>query len=156
MNEIPLDKDEDELIHTPSNPLSSTAAEIDDLATELANGYLSYLDVNVENEEQRLDDSIQECLIQLEGVSKEWENYKRDPAQPNKIVETILAKSESLERLYEQIDSLEQYIFVANQTLDNLESALKEIESRKPSKNKIQQIIEILPKLSIQMPRFGL
>lgn len=156
MNEIPLDKDEDELINASTNPLSSTTEEVDDIAEELATGYLSYLNVDLAEERQRLDQSIEECLTYLEEVSSLWDNYKKNNLDPREIAETIKAKSESLEELYDQIDSLEQYIFVTNQTLNKLDTALKDIESKQPVKSKIKQIIDILPKLSINIPRFGL
>lgn len=154
MNEIPLDKDEDELNFSTSNPLISSTDEVENLATDLADSYSSYLNVDVNAEAQRLEALIEECLARLVEATTDWENYKVKPFDKGKFINKVNDQSGSMDKLCEQIDSLEQYISMTNQTLDRLETTMKEIESKRPIKNKFRQIIDILPKLSIG--RFGL
>lgn len=136
-------------------PISSPE-EIDELASELAEYYADYLNISVDDEKRTYEDAIEECLTHLEEVCSSLDSYKVNSNNIGQFVAEIANKNEQLDRLYEQVDALEQYIFEANKLLDQLEAALGELEShRNIGGNKLKQIIGMLPRLST-MPRMGL
>lgn len=136
--------------------LISSKEEVEELASELANHYIDYLNIDISREQRKYEDSIEECLAHLEEVCSALDGYKQNSEGVIKFVDTIISKSDYLNKLYEQVDALEQYVFETNRLLDQLDKALEELEShRNPRGNKIRQIIGILPRLS-NMPRLGL
>lgn len=136
----------------------STKDEIDELSDELADNYMEYFSVNISEQQQKLEDSIEECLTHLEEVCSVLDNYRHSSSEIPDFINEIARKKDSLERLYDQVDALEQYIFETNRLLDHLDSLMKDLESHKRSSgNKIRQIIDLIPRISFSsMPRLSL
>lgn len=141
--------------HHPINATISSQAELDDLAAELADDYIQYFDIDIKNEQRRHGEAVEECLAHLEEVFSALDSYKQKDDIVDQFVQTIATKKEPLDKLNEQVDSLEQYVFETNRILDQLELSIKELEKHSPSytTSKIKQIFGMLPK---SLPRFGL
>lgn len=128
----------------------SSKAEVDRLAEDLANSYADYFTIDVKDVKQKSEESMEECLAHLEEVCSVLEGYKQNDNVIEGFLEKLASKNESLSTLYDQIDDLEQYIFETNRSLDELENVIKEIEnSKKSSANKIRQIIDLIPRISL-------
>lgn len=139
-------------------PFISTRVEIDELADELADAYVEYLNIDTRKEQSKYEESTEEGLAHLEEVCSALEIYKQSSVDVASFVDTLSIKNRHLTKLYEQIDALEQYIFEANQLLDRLDTAMRELESYKNSTsgNRIaRQIFGLIPHLST-MPRLSL
>lgn len=159
MNEISLDNHSDICKQTESHVKLSTKDEIDDLASDLANSYIEYFAIDIGEQKQRSDEAIDECLTHLEEVGSVLESYRLNNGNKSeKFMEQLASKNESLNRLYEQVDGLEQYMFETKQLLNQLENAVKELEiMKKSSGNAIRQIIDMIPRFSlINVPRLGI
>lgn len=131
-------------IRVPVSVTVSSKEEIDELASELADDYIDYLNIDVTKEKSRLDDSIEECLAHLEELISALDIYKQKEDVINEFISTVASKRPALVELYEQIDSMEQYVFETNKLLNGLEQTLRDLEHHKVSGlGKIKQIIGI-------------
>lgn len=129
---------------------------IEKLAGDLADCYVEYFTIDFSHQKQKAEDSIEECLTHLEEVSSLLDNYKQNSSDITTIFEEKLAgKGESLNKLYEQVDAIEQYIFEVNKLLDCLENNMKELELHKKFNG--NKIIDIISRFSLNnLPSFGL
>lgn len=105
--------------------------EAEQLAGELADGLIGYLFVDTSDSRRKTEESIEDCLNILEEVCSVLENYKQNSEEIGDIVGLMSNKIDTLNKLYEQIDNLNQYIFEANRSLDQLETLMKELENHK-------------------------
>lgn len=136
--------------NVPQSQISvSSREEVDRLAGELANSYASYFTIDVKDVKHKSKEALEECLAHLEEVCSVLDNYKQHDNVIEKFLEKLSAKNESLNTLYDQIDDLEQYIFETNRSLDELENVLNDLENTRKPGNKIKQVIDLLPKLSL-------
>lgn len=135
--------------------LTSTKDEIEKLALGLADSYVEYFVIDTNQQRQKAEDSIEECLTHLEELSSVLDNYRLNSSDITSILEQKFAnENESLNKLYEQVDALEQYIFETNKLLDQLENSIKELELSKGSKE--FKIIEMISRFSLNnLPRFS-
>lgn len=139
-----------------STVLISTRDEIEKLSEDLADSYVEYFTIDTSQQKHKVDDSIEECLTHLEEVSSVLDNYRQNSSNIATIfIEKLASKDESLNKLYTQVDALEQYIFRTNKLLDQLENSIKELEIGKGSKG--FKIIEMISRFSLNnLPRFSL
>lgn len=140
-----------------STVLISTKDEIGKLSGDLADSYVEYFTIDISQQKYKLDDSIEECLTHLEEVSSVLDNYRQNSSNITTIfIEKLASKNESLNKLYTQVDALEQYIFKTNKLLDQLENSIKELEISKGSKGGYK-IMEMISRFSLNnLPRFSL
>lgn len=136
--------------------LTSTEDEIEKLADHLAGSYVEYFTIDTNQQRQKADDSIEECLTHLEELGSVLDNHRLNSGGITSIFEQKLTcKNESLIKLYEQVDAVEQYIFETNKLLDKLENLIKELELSKASKG--FKIIEMISRFSLgNLPRLSL
>lgn len=127
----------------------SSLEEVDKLAGELADSYAGYLRIDVQDVKQKFDEALEECLAHLEEVCSALDGYKQNDDVIEKFLKKLAVKNESLNALYDQIDDLEQYIYETNRSLDELENVLKDLENAKKSGNKIKQVIDLIPRISL-------
>lgn len=140
--------------HHPINATISSATEVDELASELADDYIEYFKIDISKEKKRYEDSIEECLAHLEEVISALDSYKQKGPIIDVYVATLTSKKEPLEKLYEQVDSIEQYVFETNRLLDRLDQSLRDLENHQPSgSNKFKQILGLIP---LGIPRLGI
>lgn len=157
MNDIPLNEDIE--VKCDSQVLISTNEEIEQLASELADSYIDYFIINTSEQKQKNEDSIEECLTHLEEVCSVLDSYRtNENGELAKVIEKLSGKNESLNKLFDQVDAIEQYILETNRLLDQLNVAMKELSSHKRiSSNRIWSILDKLPKLSLaHIPRLNL
>lgn len=155
MYEVVLEKESDQA--EPKNPLISSKGEVDELASELADGYVDYLVIDISEQQSRTGEAVEECLTHLEEVCSVIDNYRQRSHEVDGFVEELAAKNESLNRLYEQVDAFEQYMFEANRIIDHLDTIMREVEAHKKTSGKMRQIMDYLPKLSFSnIPGAGL
>lgn len=156
MNDIQL---EDDLLGANKSHVDiSSKEEVEELSNGLADDYVGYFIVDTAQQQQRLEESIEECLTHLEEVCSTLDGHRQNSDEIKYIVEHLANKNESLNKLYDQIDALEQYITVANRSLNQLEASMNELDGhRKFGVNRIRKMIDIVPRLSFNnIPRFGL
>lgn len=136
--------------------LISPQGEVQSLAEQLADDYIEYFDIDISGEQDNYQDSIEECLAHLEEVISALDAYKQNSETINDFVGSIRSKDETLERLFGQVDAIEQYAFEANRLLDHLDATLRELEKHHSSKSgKIKQLFSMIPGVS-NLPRIGL
>lgn len=136
--------------------LISSPDEVEEFATELANDYVGYFDIDISGEQDRYQDSIEECLAHLEEVISALDTNEQNSETIDRVVDTIVEKEENLEKLFKQVDAIEQYAFETNQLLDQMDSALKDLERHQTSKDgRIKQLLHMIPGVA-SLPRFGL
>lgn len=124
--------------------------EVEKMADELAEQYINLVTVDTTEQKRKVAENIEEYLTHLEEAYSVLESCLQNSAKIPAITKMILDKSNELEKLYEQIDLLEKYVFELNRILNKLESSLDKLElHNKPSvKGKIRQIIDLFPRLS--------
>lgn len=122
--------------------------EIEELASELAEGYIDYFTIDTREQQQKTADSLEECLTHLEEVCSVLDSYRQHSDKVSDVVEKISSKSETLLKLYEQVDALEQFLFETNRRLDQLDTELKELEKNKSfGSHRLKQMIGYLNRI---------
>lgn len=140
----------------PVFSLISSQEEVDQLAKELAEDYAEYFNVDTSQEQEKYQDAIEECLAHLEEVSSALDDLKPNGATIDSFVAIVASKSETLNKLFAQVDAIEQYLYETSRLLDQLEGHLLELERHQSSKaSRIKQIIGKIPGMS-NMPRLGI
>lgn len=137
-----------------ANPpdVSKGESEADTIAKELAYEYIDYLSIDIRQQQCQVNDSIEELLTHLEEVCSVIDNYRAKSTDLESVPAMIASKQDSLEELFNQIDRLEQYISDTDNTLNQLESRIKEYETQKRSDtNPIFQVMDLIPRLSFGM-----
>lgn len=138
--------DEISLVEQSNVPISSKE-DVDRLAGQLADNYIDYLIIDTCDQRRRTDDSIEECLTHLEEVSSVLESYRLRSGDAVVFVEQLASQNESLRRLYDQVDALEQYTLEISRQMDQLEVALGEWDKhKKTAPSKIKQLIGMIPR----------
>lgn len=130
----------------------SSAESIEDLASELAETYVDYLTVDTSDEQVKYEESIEECLTQLEEVSAVLEVFAQNATHIEDFFARLTERNRCLDKLYDQIDAIEQYMFETTRSLEQLDTEIKQLETRNKRRlgtSRISQILNVLPKLSI-------
>lgn len=139
----------------PILALISSPEEADQLAQELADDYIQYFDVNVTREQDRYQDAIEECLAHLEEVISALDGYKQTGETLDRFVDIVNNKCKTLNKLYDQVESVEEYLYETNRCLDQLDATMSELACHQSSRSgKIKKIIDMIPGMS-RMPRLG-
>jgi hypothetical protein len=130
----------------PVFALVSSKQATDQLAQELADHYVEYLDVDISQEQERYQDTLEECLSQLEEVVSALDDSKQNGIIIDKFLELVNCKQKSLSKLYAQEDAIGQYIFEAGRLLDQLDDHILDMERHQsPKASRIKHIIGLLP-----------
>lgn len=133
-----------------SNETAIGEPEAGELANQLADQYIDYLSIDIDQQRGQVNDSIEELLTHLEEVNSVLENYRAKSADLESVPALIASKRSSLEELFSQIDKLEQYISETDKVLNQLDARIKEYESQKRSDtNPLLQVMELIPRLSL-------
>lgn len=151
MSNVPSNDDNSPNTTRLSSVVISSKAQVDKLADELADSYLEYLLIDTGEQQKRYTDSLEECLAHLEEASAVFDQYcgHNGGQAVAEVVDKVCSKAGSLDHLYQRVDAVEQYIFETSRLLDQLESVVKDLEARRPSRNKIRQLMDLLPRLTI-------
>jgi len=134
-----------EMLKHPVMASISSPAEIEDLASELADDYIEYFNIDLTQDKKRYEDFIEECLAHLEEVISALDRFKQKDHIVEDFVQKVMGERESLNQLYKQIEEMEQYVIEKNRMLDQMDQSLKDMESQFNS-SKIKRIFGFISK----------
>lgn len=132
---------------------------MENLAKETCDEYKYFYSIDTESRKQNVSDYIEECLTHLEEFCDALESLCQNSTIPPDFSQSLCAQNSFMDKLCNQIDALDQYTFVTNKLLDELDVKMKELESCKlgDKGSRMKQLIGSISRLQlVRLPGLNL
>ncbi|GFQ96541.1 biogenesis of lysosome-related organelles complex 1 subunit 4 [Trichonephila clavata] len=121
-------------------------AKLDSLVTNLAQEYSKYLKVDVSSEKTVLEDEVEDVLTRLDEFTSLVDMVRGDNALClNQTLPEIHKKCAEMEKIFVQIDHLEEMVKTIKQNLDVMEEKVNEAEEQLDSSS-VKKLFNTLQK----------